>query len=118
LIKYAGAERLGQAIEENIACAKYLESLVNASDDFEMLAPVVLSVFCFRYKPKNFTGDLDALNERMMLEVQRAGSTYLSNAKIRGHFALRGCVLNYRTTKADMEQVLADVRKAGAVCLG
>src|ERR1017187_1953886 len=117
LIKYAGAERLGQAIEENIACAEYLQGLVNVSDDFEMLAPVGLSVFCFRYKPKNFTGDLDSLNERLLIELQRSGSTYLSNAKIHGHFALRGCVLNYRTTKSDMERVLEDVRKAGILCI-
>jgi aromatic-L-amino-acid/L-tryptophan decarboxylase len=111
LLKFAGTERLGQAIEENIACAKYFEELVRASDDFEMLAPVELSIFCFRYVPKGFTGDLDAFNERLLVAVQRAGSTYLSNARARGRFALRGCVLNYRTTKADMERVLEDVRK-------
>jgi glutamate/tyrosine decarboxylase-like PLP-dependent enzyme len=117
LIKYAGVERLSQAIEENIACAEYFQSLVNASDDFEMLVPAGLSVFCFRYKPGNFTGDLDLLNERLLVEVQRSGGTYLSNAKVRGHFALRGCVVNYRTRRADMERVLEDVRKAAAVCI-
>jgi glutamate/tyrosine decarboxylase-like PLP-dependent enzyme len=114
LIKFVGTERLGQAIEENIACAKYFEELVKASDDFEMLAPVELSVFCFRYVPKGFVGDLDAYNERLLVAVQRAGSTYLSNARVRGRFTLRGCVLNYRTTKADMERVLEDVRAAAA----
>jgi aromatic-L-amino-acid decarboxylase len=47
-----------------------------------------------------------------MLEVQRGGSSYLSNARVRGAFALRGCVLNYRTTKRDMEILLEDVRNA------
>ena len=63
-----------------------------------MLAPVGLSVFCFRYAPPGFAGDLDALNERILVALQRAGGSYLSNARVRGHFALRGCVLNYRTT--------------------
>jgi glutamate/tyrosine decarboxylase-like PLP-dependent enzyme len=110
LLKFAGAARLGQAIEDNIACAKYFEELVKASDDFEMLAPVELSIFCFRYVPKGFTGDLDGFNERLLVALQRAGSTYLSNARVRGRFALRGCVLNYRTTKKDMEKVLEDAR--------
>ena len=114
LIKFAGAGRLGKAVEENIACAKYFEELVKASDDFEMLAPVELSVFCFHYVPKGFTGDLDVFNERLLVTLQRAGSTYLSNARVRGRFALRGCVLNYRTTKADMERVLEDVRAAAS----
>jgi glutamate/tyrosine decarboxylase-like PLP-dependent enzyme len=116
LIKFAGTERLGQAIEENIACAKYFEELVRASDDFEMLAPVELSIFCFRYVPKGFTGDLDAFNEGVLVALQRGGSTYLSNARVLGRFALRGCVLNYRTTRADMERVLEDVRAAATNC--
>ncbi len=115
LIKYTGAARLGEAIEQNIACAKYFESLVAASDDFEMLAPVALSIFCFRYAPPGYAGDLNALNERLLVDVQRAGSTYLSNAKIGNAFALRGCVLNYRTTFRDMEIVLEDVRRAAGV---
>jgi len=114
LIKYAGAARLGEAIEQNIACARYFEELVKASEDFEMLAPVELSVFCFRYEPKGYAGALNGLNERILVALQRAGSTYLSNAKIHGQFALRGCVLNYRTTKADMARVLDDVRAAAA----
>ncbi len=109
LVKYAGARRLGEAIARNIACAKHLERMVQESADFEMLAPVELSVFCFRYKAAE--GDLDALNERILLALQRGGSTYLSNASLRGRFALRGCVLNYRTTFEDMERVLEDVRK-------
>jgi aromatic-L-amino-acid decarboxylase len=116
LIKYAGAERLGQAIEGNIACAKRLEQLVRNSADFEMLAPVLLSIFCFRYVPAGFSGDLDALNERILVEIQRGGSSYLSNARVHGKFALRGCVLNYRTTERDMEILLDDVRRAAKSC--
>jgi glutamate/tyrosine decarboxylase-like PLP-dependent enzyme len=112
LLKSAGTRAIGEAIEDNIACAKYFADLVSETDDFEMLAPVDLSIFCFRYRPRGFTGDLDALNERVMLEVQRGGSSYLSNARVRGAFALRGCVLNYRTTKRDMEILLEDVRSA------
>jgi glutamate/tyrosine decarboxylase-like PLP-dependent enzyme len=116
LIKTAGARALGEAIQENIACAKYFEQLIRATSDFEMLAPVELSIFCFRYCPKGSTGDLDALNEQVMLALQRAGSSYLSNARIGGKFALRGCVLNYRTTRRDMEILLEDVRAAASAC--
>src|SRR5207253_3229323 len=94
------------------ACAKYFERLVNASEDFEMLAPVELSIFCFRYK--SAAGDLNRLNERILVALQRGGSTYLSNASLRGQFALRGCVLNYRTTEKDMDRILEDVRQTVA----
>lgn len=112
LLKYAGARRLGEAIESNIECARYFEGLVQEAGDLEMLAPVELSIFCFRYVPPGFTGDLDALNERILVALQRGGSSYLSNARVRGKFALRGCVLNYRTTRQDMERLIEDVRRA------
>lgn len=111
-IKLHGAQHLADAIEHNIACAHYFGRLVTQAPDFELLAPVGLSIFNFRYAPPNFTGDLDALNERILLALQRGGSSYLSNTRIHGQFALRGCVLNYRTTQADMEQLLEDVRTA------
>jgi aromatic-L-amino-acid/L-tryptophan decarboxylase len=114
LMKFAGAAELGRAIERNIACAQHLEKLVAASSDFEMLAPVSLSVFCFRYAPPGFTGSLDDLNERLLVRLQRDGSSYLSNARVAGRFALRGCVVNYRTTERDMEILLEDVRRAAA----
>jgi aromatic-L-amino-acid/L-tryptophan decarboxylase len=113
LIKFAGAQQIADAIERNMACAQYFEKLVRASDDFEMLAPVGLSIFCFRYRPPGFTGDFNALNEGLMVDLQRAGSSYVSNTTIGGQFALRGCVLNYRTTERDMERLLEDARTAG-----
>jgi aromatic-L-amino-acid/L-tryptophan decarboxylase len=112
IFKYAGARALARAIESNVACAKYLEARVREGADFEMLAPVQLSVFCFRYAPPGFTGDLNALNERILFAVQLDGGSYLSNASIGGRFALRGCVLNYRTTERDMDILLDDVRRA------
>jgi len=114
LLKSVGVRALGEAIEENIACARYFAQLVRASGDCEMLAPVDLSIFCFRYRPPGYTGDLNALNERLLLRLQQSGSSYLSNASVRSAFALRGCVLNYRTTRRDMEILLDDVRAAAA----
>ncbi|MGH7937023.1 MAG: hypothetical protein ACRD5Z_12415, partial [Bryobacteraceae bacterium] len=99
----------------NIACARHLESSVRASVDFEMMAPVELSIFCFRYLPVQLRGAapevVDALNETLLVALQEDGSSYLSNTMIGGRFALRGCVLNYRTTVRDMEILLDDLRR-------
>jgi glutamate/tyrosine decarboxylase-like PLP-dependent enzyme len=119
LFKGVGLRALGEAIEKNIACAGYLEKLVWESEDFEMLAPVELSIFCFRYLPQELKGsgnerEINALNERLLTELQRDGSSYLSNALIGDRFALRGCVLNYRTTFEDMEILLRDLRRVAA----
>jgi aromatic-L-amino-acid decarboxylase len=129
MLKGVGLRALGEAVEKDLACARYLEQLVRASEDFEMLAPVELSIFCFRYVPRKLKGafsgadeatrnriekELDALNERLLVELQRDGSSYLSNAVVRGRFSLRGCVMNYRTTQRDMEILLDDLRRVAA----
>ena len=116
-IKYAGVGALRDSIEHDLECARYFVQLIRESDDFELLA-AGLSVFCFQYKPSGYKGDFNQLNEKLLVKLQRAGSSYLSNALIDGRFALRGCVLNYRTTFEDMRQVMEDVRNAGAQVTG
>jgi glutamate/tyrosine decarboxylase-like PLP-dependent enzyme len=126
MLKGVGLRALGAAIEKDLACARHLERLVRTSEDFEMLAPVELSIFCFRYVPPglkralasademergHIDEQLDALNERLLIDLQQDGSSYLSNARLRGRFSLRGCVMNYRTTPRDMEILLDDLRR-------
>jgi aromatic-L-amino-acid decarboxylase len=115
LLKGVGLNSLSEAIESNLACARYFESMVRASDDFEMAAPVELSIFCFRHVPVRLRSEwpqaIDAFNERLLIALQRDGSSYLSNAMLGGRFALRGCVLNYRTTLRDMKILLDDLRR-------
>ena len=53
-------------------------------------------------------------NKRLMVEVQRDGDSYLSNAIIDGRFALRACIVNYRTTSVDVERLLATIRRVAA----
>ena len=115
LLKGVGLDRLSEAIESNLACARHLESMVRASDDFEMVAPVELSIFCFRHVPLHLRSEspqaMDDFNERLLIALQRDGSSYLSNTTLGGRFALRGCVLNYRTTLRDMDILLDDLRR-------
>ena len=129
VLKGVGPEALSEAIEKDLACARHLEQLVRASEDFEMLAPVELSIFCFRYLPKRLKRalieanertrpqieeQLDAFNERLLVALQHDGSSYLSNARIGERFSLRGCVMNYRTRLEDMEILLDDLRRLGS----
>lgn len=125
-LKAVGVRGFGVAIQKDIDCARHLEKLVRDSDDFEMLAPVELSIFCFRHIPprlkdgltstvsedrRDIEKRLDAWNERLLVALQLDGSSYLSNALIDGRFSLRGCVMNYRTTFQDMEILLEDLRR-------
>ncbi|MBV9211413.1 MAG: pyridoxal-dependent decarboxylase [Acidobacteria bacterium] len=128
MLCYYGSRRLSEAIAEDIALAKYLGEEVEAAEDFELLAPVELSICCFRYVPKSLRDELasasdeaelskinhelDHLNERVMHKLQRGGRAYLSNASLRGRFALRACLVNFRTTRQDLSLTLDIVREA------
>ena len=112
-LNYYGVRRLAEAIADDNSLAAYLSQLVTQADDFELLAPVELSICCFRYVPANAREDeLDQLNERIMAAVQKGGRAYLSNATVNGKFALRACITNFRTTKGDIEETLSVVREA------
>ena len=45
-------------------------------------------------------------------EVIARGRVYISNASIRGKFALRACFVNHRTTDADVDAVVQEVLAA------
>jgi glutamate/tyrosine decarboxylase-like PLP-dependent enzyme len=114
-LQYYGTRRLAEAIGEDISLAGYLGQLVSEANDFELLAPVELSICCFRYVPRQGMSEpeLNELNEKVMALVQRGGRAYVSNATVNGRFALRACITNFRTTKADIEEAVAAIREAG-----
>jgi glutamate/tyrosine decarboxylase-like PLP-dependent enzyme len=115
---YYGVNRIAAAIANDIALAGYMGELVANAEDFELLAPVELSICCFRYVPRELVGnddELNKLNEKILGVVQKGGKAYVSNATVNGKFALRACVTNFRTTKKDIEETLAVVREAASV---
>ena len=129
-LRYYGVERLAAAISDDNSLAQYLAEAIEQADDFELLAPVELSICCFRYAPKQMREklaaaqakeqaqlerELDALNQRTMLTVQRGGQAYVSNATIHGKFALRACITNFRTTHADIDKTLEIIRSAATL---
>ena len=112
-LQYFGSRRIAEAISGDISLAEYLGELVEEAEDFELLAPVVLSICCFRYvRPGRSESELDRLNEAILALVQKGGRAYVSNATINGHFALRACITNFRTTKSDIEQTVEIIREA------
>jgi aromatic-L-amino-acid/L-tryptophan decarboxylase len=127
LLRYYGAETIAAAITEDNALAAYFGARVEAAEDFELLAPVELSICCFRYVPPDarlrlasadeaerarVEAELNELNGRILRAVQRGGRAYVSNASLRGRFALRACIVNFRTTRRDIEATLDIIREA------
>jgi aromatic-L-amino-acid decarboxylase len=123
-LKLHGSRGFAAAIESNLSVARHLADVIDLSDDFERLAPAPLSIVCFRFVPRELRAALarseptalnraNELNRRLMLELQKEGDAYLSNADIGGQFALRACIVNYRTTAADADALVSSLRRLG-----
>lgn len=106
-LRYHGLEAFRQAIHADLGHAQLLAQLVKDTPELELLAPVDLSAVCFRHR-----GGDNAFNERVLKQVIRRGKVYISNAAIRGYFALRACFVNHRTTEPDVRVVIDEVLAA------
>jgi aromatic-L-amino-acid/L-tryptophan decarboxylase len=115
VLRCHGTRALGELIERDIVHARQLAACIDASEVFERLAPASLSTVCFRHVPRGATkslNELNALNREVMLAVQQSGLAYLSNTIVGSAFALRACLLNHRTTDADMPRLLEIIETA------
>jgi glutamate/tyrosine decarboxylase-like PLP-dependent enzyme len=100
-------------IAHDVELAKYLYARVAEHPDLETVGPPPdLSIACFRYVPRALRGDaaaepyLNKLNERLMSVLQLGGSVFPSNAVIDKRFALRACIVNFRTESADIDRLI------------
>ncbi len=110
-LKAFGANRLRDTIQGDIENAQYLRSLIEKSDDFEMLAPVPLSIACFRFAPAELSEDeVDELNRKLAHAIEQDGRIFLTATKIKGKTALRTCFINPRTTRKDVEWIPVVIR--------
>jgi aromatic-L-amino-acid decarboxylase len=90
VIRMFGVEGLRNKIREHINIAAQLTEMISNENDFELLAPVVINVVCFRYKPVGTDEDqANALNEKLNHMLNDSGKVYLTHTVINGKYALR-----------------------------
>lgn len=107
-----GTRRLGEAMEANVAQAKLLGSLVDADDDFELLAPVQLNIVCFRYVGSGGSeSDIDRRNDDLVIALQESGDAVTSSTTVSGKRAIRVCIVNQRTTEDDVRFTFAALKR-------
>ncbi len=113
-VNYFGLGPIRDAIAECMRLADVAEGLVREAPDLEVLSPAQFGVVCFRVHPKG-TDDpaaLDALNERVNAAANATRRVLMSSTRLHGAYALRLCILNYRTTEHDVRAVIELVRGA------
>ena len=120
-LRQVGSSGYLQMIADDMRLSRHLHALVEQRPDFETLTQD-LSITTFRYVPPDLqstsrTPDtesyLQRLNEEILTRVERSGEAFLSHAMVNGRFALRACVVNFRTSLADIEALPPLVARHG-----
>jgi aromatic-L-amino-acid/L-tryptophan decarboxylase len=109
LLRWFGLEGLRRRIERHIAMAQTFAGWIDASPDWERLAPVPFSTVCFRWAPGS-----DDDNAAILDAVNRTGEVFLSHTRLRGVFTIRLAVGNLRTEPRHVERAWELLREAAA----
>ncbi|GAC1415013.1 MAG: aspartate aminotransferase family protein [Burkholderiaceae bacterium] len=109
-IKTYGAKRLGEVMSGTCALARYLERCIESTPDLELLAPVSLNIVCFGFKCSN----PDSVNAEIVVLLQEAGIVAPSTTTIDGRLVIRAAFVNHRTSRADVDRLIAETLRLGA----
>jgi aromatic-L-amino-acid/L-tryptophan decarboxylase len=111
VLRHLGVEGIRALLRKHVALAQELAARIEASDDWELLAPHPLSVVCFRYRgvPED---ERDAFNERLLEAVNASGVGFISHTKLRGKYTIRVAIGNLRTKREDVDQLWAQLQTA------
>jgi len=97
VIRSYGVDGLRAMVREHLRLAELFKGWLGADRRFELLAPVDLSLVCFRLNDGRDEPGLDALNRELLAAINRTGRVFLTHTTLRGKFTLR-LVVGQRTT--------------------
>jgi aromatic-L-amino-acid decarboxylase len=112
VIRSYGTEGLREKVRTHIAIAARLSEMISEEADFEILAPVIISVVCFRYSPKGYSEEqVNAVNEKLNHQLNDSGKIYLSHTVLNGKYTLRMVTAQTDVTLAHVERAWDLIRK-------
>jgi glutamate/tyrosine decarboxylase-like PLP-dependent enzyme len=112
-LRQVGAAGYRAMITDDIRLSRVMHEVAGNHAELETFVQG-LSISTFRYVPADLrprVGEeavekhLDALNRELLDRIQKGGEMFVSNAVIRGRYALRACIVNFHTRRADVEAV-------------
>jgi glutamate/tyrosine decarboxylase-like PLP-dependent enzyme len=120
-LRQIGRAGYARMIADDIELARELYQLVAAHPALQAFTHS-LSITTFRYVPPdlkpgtdNVETYLNQLNTELLNDIQTGGEAFISNAVIGGKFVLRACIVNFRTSEADIEALPEIVVRLGEV---
>ena len=120
-LRQVGAAGYRQMIGDDIRLSQAMADAVRRHAELEFVTQS-LSIATFRFVPPAVRPSvgkpdtekyLDALNREVLDRLQRGGEAFVSNAVIAGRYVLRACIVNFHTTRADVEALPEIVARVG-----
>jgi len=120
MLQQVGRNGYAEMIKEDIELAELM--FQKAKNHPRLEAKIRnLSISTFRYIPEDIPETIDdknaylnQLNETLVTRLQNGGKLFLSNAIIDEQYCMRACIINFRTSKKDIEEIIDIIIKEGA----
>lgn len=98
VIRSYGIEGLQKIIREHIRLAQMFKVWLEEHEYFEVMAPVPLSVVCFRLNDGRDEDELNALNRKFLEMLNQSGEVFLTQTTLEDRYVLR-MAIGQRTTE-------------------
>jgi glutamate/tyrosine decarboxylase-like PLP-dependent enzyme len=121
-LQHAGAAGYRTMIGDDIRLSRAMADAVRRRPELELVTQE-LSITTFRSVPQDLRprvgdplveGYLDRLNKALLERIQRGGEAFVSHAVVGGRFVLRACIVNFHTTRADVEATIDVTARLGS----
>src|SRR5213592_2126395 len=77
-----GREGLAARIRDHLRLAKIFARWLRDDERFELSAPVVMGVVCFRFKTGDDDSKIDIINSKIVERINASGRAYLTQTKL------------------------------------
>src|SRR5205085_1661114 len=106
-----GREGVAARIREHLRLARLFAGWVKDDPRFEISAPVMMGVVCFRLKNADDKA-ADKKNSETVASINASGKAYLTQTKLRGRIVMRLGLGNILTTEEHVRRVWEIIREA------
>jgi aromatic-L-amino-acid decarboxylase len=106
VIRMFGVKGLQDKLRFHIRLAAEFEKRLLKTGNYEILAPRLFNLICFRFNPsRHYTEhQLDRLNENLLQALNRSGKIYISHTRLNGMYALRFIIAQTNTGSENVEE--------------
>jgi aromatic-L-amino-acid decarboxylase len=113
-VRMHGIRAFREALDEKLDLARQAADALRKIPGIEILAEPELSLLAFRYVPPEAQDGavLDRLNKKLLEKINQQKRVFLTGTLLHGRFALRICVLSFRTHEDRIVMAVEDIRKA------